>query len=262
MVLDMDECMIHSSGFSDEATAQQVAAGQVEAVGLGSAPVAKTIESFKLRFNDGVSCTVYKRPGLDAFLQECAADFDTYVFTAGTQDYAEPLLDVLDPHRSLFQGRFYRQDCRRMPGSRQYLKDLEAVARKRGLGEGLGRMVLVDNNPVSFVCQPDNGIPVPDFHGIHDDPNSVGQEGGGDSGGDSGSNRGVLADVLVLLRRLDQLEDVRPELRELFGLRQQLGPVRSQIFLDDDDGGGGGGGDTGHTSAGGGVSFAGGRSRL
>ena len=30
---------------------------------------------------------------------------------------------------------------------------------------GLGRCVLVDNNPLSFICNPSNGIPVPDFVG-------------------------------------------------------------------------------------------------
>jgi hypothetical protein len=43
----------------------------------------------------------------------------------------------------------------------QYLKDLTAVTDVAGLG----RCVLVDNNPLSFICNPSNGIPVPDFVG-------------------------------------------------------------------------------------------------
>ena len=39
--------------------------------------------------DDGMECQVYKRPGLDAFLKSCAEQFDTFVFTAGTQSYAE-----------------------------------------------------------------------------------------------------------------------------------------------------------------------------
>jgi hypothetical protein len=46
-------------------------------------------------------------------------------------------------------------------GRTQYLKDLTAVTDVAGLG----RCVLVDNNPLSFICNPSNGIPVPDFVG-------------------------------------------------------------------------------------------------
>lgn len=89
------------------------------------------------------------------------SEFDTYVFTAGTEPYASPLLDVLDPHGAL-KGRRYRQDCRRVTvasrgGQTQYLKDLTAVTDVAGLS----RCVLVDNNPMSFVSNPSNGIPVP-----------------------------------------------------------------------------------------------------
>ena len=89
------------------------------------------------------------------------AEFDTYVFTAGTEPYASPLLDILDPCGGL-QGRRYRQHCRQVTvasrgGQTQYLKDLTAVTDV----SGLARCVLVDNNPLSFVSNPSNGIPVP-----------------------------------------------------------------------------------------------------
>ena len=102
----------------------------------------------------------------------CADEFQTYVFTAGTQPYAEPLLDTLDPQRELLQGRLYRDHCREVvlsSGSYQYLKDLRAALEMAGVDEeDFSRVVLVDNNPMSFVCQPSNGIPVPDFTGKPD----------------------------------------------------------------------------------------------
>merc|ERR1712166_129616 len=137
-----------------------------------------------------MSCVVYKRPGLDSFLRQCCAEFQTFVFTAGTQAYADPLLDHLDPARTLLSGRFYRSDCRPVQmgeaGAVQYLKDITTLPEI-----DLQRSVLVDNNPISFVCQPSNGIPVPDFIGQHDD---------------------VLSKVLSLLRKLEPLQDVRPTL--------------------------------------------------
>ena len=80
-----------------------------------------------------------------------------YVFTAGTEAYAAPLLDLIDPERKL-TGRFYRTSCRRVVCElgELYLKDLSSLP----LPQPLSRVVLVDNNPVSFLVQPCNGIPV------------------------------------------------------------------------------------------------------
>ena len=55
---------------------------------------------------------------------QVSSRFDTYVMTAGTRDYAEPLLDVLDPNRVL-KGRFYRDSCVFHEG--HYFKDLRFV---------------------------------------------------------------------------------------------------------------------------------------
>ena len=49
----------------------------------------------------------------------------------------------------------------------------------------------------------------------------------------------VLGEVLKLLRHLATLDDVRPELREMFQLPQQLAPMRQALLGDEpepDDG--------------------------
>ena len=209
VVLDMDECLIHSADFSDESTGRTVAAGQVAGggQGAGAAGVAAPIETFVTTMRDGVTCIVYKRPGLRDFISACTAEFDTYVFTAGTQAYAEPLLDTLDPGQ-LLKGRFYRQHCRRVQGGRAYLKDLHKVLPQ----VNPARIVLVDNNPISFVCQPDNGILVPDFHGLPEE------------------GAPVLLGVLELLRQLDAEEDVRPTLTKQFRLGERLSAAKTHLL--------------------------------
>jgi hypothetical protein len=157
------------------------------------------------------------------------------------EPYASPILDTLDPGQTMLRGRRYRHHCRRVTspsGRSQFLKDLteivgaaELVSKwirycrstakecvlSGALSCGLvavaqGRCVLVDNNPLSFVCQPENGVPVPDFVGQPDD---------------------VLAGVLKVLRQLDALPgdgDVRPALREMYSLPNKLAHVAEQLL--------------------------------
>ncbi|CAK0849575.1 unnamed protein product [Prorocentrum cordatum] len=205
VVLDVDECLVHSTDWADAGGAAD-GFRQAEAVRPDRAD-AGGVDSFRLSVASGSDhCTVLKRAGLDEFLRECAELFDVFTFTAGTRPYAEPLLDRLDPEHSLIKGRFYRTDCRevRVPGrGYQYLKDLAAVT-------GDMRRVVLDNNPMSFLCQPQNGIPIADFVG-----------GGPD---------GELARVLALLRRLDAEDDVRPVLDGMFALEGKLASLRREFL--------------------------------
>lgn len=207
VVLDMDECLVHSTDFSssDEGLRQHENARPHSASLAG-------MQSFRCRATSSLQFTVLKRQGVDNFLDACLGAFETYVFTAGTETYASPILDKLDPGGRL-AGRLYRHDCSpvRTAHGEQYLKDLSAVARRRGQpGEDLARMVLVDNNPLSFICQPQNGILVPDFVGEPDN---------------------VLSQVLELLKRLNaEAADVRPVLSSIFGLETMLTDVRREIL--------------------------------
>jgi len=198
VVLDMDECLIHSVFEEDHGYRQheerpdgKAAAGQCE--------------KFPLTMLDGGKCVVNKRPGLDKFLDECMTKYDTYVFTAGLELYASPLLDVLDPDNRL-AGRLYRQHCKHHRG--YYLKDLTV------LPSDIKRTVLVDNNVISFGVQPSNGIPVPNFY--------------------TDANDNHLEDVMRTLdMRAETEEDVRPQLDGLFNLEEQLHGWRVQVGLDD-----------------------------
>jgi hypothetical protein len=78
-----------------------------------------------------------------------------------------------------------------------YVKDL-----KFQWGNHLKRTVLVDNNPMSFLANPSNGILVPNFY---NDPHDT-----------------ALPEVLSLLEELNEEEDVRPMLESRFGLKQSL----------------------------------------
>jgi TFIIF-interacting CTD phosphatase-like protein len=87
------------------------------------------------------------------------------VFTAGTREYASPILDRLDPDDKVFGRRFYRDDCSVLESDvgATLVKDL----RKLGIPEkDLGsRVRIVDNTPSAYALQPQCGVPIKSFMG-------------------------------------------------------------------------------------------------
>lgn len=230
VVLDMDECLIHSQFLSDQLVDKY---RQVEdrptTAGGGSkkgnneeAFLWSTCDSFRIKLPDGDLVNVNKRPNLDLFLKEITSKFETYVFTAAMEVYASPVLNKIDPHGSMFAGRFYREHCAYDPDVGAYAKDLCDVLRMRKArigGDSFAdhdecidgpcderRVVLVDNNPLSFLPNPSNGILVSSFY---DDPKDD-----------------TLEAVMELLHELDDSDDVRPILDDRFGLKDALDDVR------------------------------------
>ncbi|KAL4169399.1 hypothetical protein KRP22_010319 [Phytophthora ramorum] len=186
LVLDMDECLVHSK-FQNEVEYRQSE--------FRPEQLEDFADSFEIVMDDGERAVVNKRPGLDRFLEEAAKHYDVYVFTAGLEAYGKPILDELDPKGNLFAGRFFRESCQQRKG--MFLKDLSVVR-----GGDLSRVILVDNNPVSFLMQPSNGIPVPSFY---DDANDR-----------------TLESLSKVLASLQEVEDVRPRLHQLFRLADLL----------------------------------------
>ena len=51
------------------------------------------------------------RPYLGVFLQEMSKLFEIVVFTASFSDYANAILDHIDPGKEYISHRFYREHC-------------------------------------------------------------------------------------------------------------------------------------------------------
>jgi len=193
VVLDVDETLIHSRLSSQQDHYRQ-AEERKEA--------SSSCEEFKITLEDGETVWVNKRPGLDEFLRHMGENYETFVYTAGLEEYAKPLLDWLDPNGTIFRHRFYRDSCLFMRG--YYVKDLQKFNRD------LTRTVLVDNNAFCFLPQLSNGIPISSFY---DDPNDT-----------------ALSVLASFLKRLDEEKDVRPFLRKSFNLETLLKDHRDQII--------------------------------
>lgn len=229
VVLDMDECLIHSQFLSDHIHEKY---RQDEDRPSGGSPfgysgeeaesiITATCESFRISLPDGDLVHINKRPNLDIFLKEITSRFETHIFTAAMEVYAAPLLNELDPEGDMFHGRFYREHCLFHPELGVYAKDLCDVLRKRkatinGTNDNSTaeecesicderRIVLVDNNPLSFLPNPSNGILVSSFY---DDPKDD-----------------TLEAVMELLNELEHVDDVRPILDDRFGLKDALSDV-------------------------------------
>jgi Dullard-like phosphatase family protein len=83
--------------------------------------------------------------------------WEIIVFTASHQNYADAILDELDPDGVLFDHRLYRQHCRELTND-FFIKDLSKINRD------LSKTVLVDNSAYSYAMQADNGIPILPFY--------------------------------------------------------------------------------------------------
>ena len=78
-----------------------------------------------------------------------------FVFTAGNQCYADPILDHIDPDKCVTH-RLYRDSTRQKNGV--YLKDLSR------LGRDLDRCIIIDNIEENYQAQPDNGINIKSWY--------------------------------------------------------------------------------------------------
>ena len=126
---------------------------------------------------------------------------------------AAKLLDALDPERSVFGCRLYREHCTPLEGC--YTKDL------RALGRPLSSTILVENTPLSCCYQPGNAVLVPEGYRIKPIPEEAkkatarfGSQAHTSAVGDSQGAQ--LSDSSCQLRRSRQaigLCAVRPQLR-------------------------------------------------
>ena len=131
LILDLDETLVHS----------------------GFHPFNRKSD-FTLNIKvDGKNHTIFvlKRPYVEEFLSEIAPYFEIIIFTASISEYASPLIDMLDKNK-LTSGRLFRQHCLFNHGL--YLKDIKIIQKD------LKDVIIIDNNPVSYVLNQDNGIPI------------------------------------------------------------------------------------------------------
>lgn len=164
-----------------------------------------TVETFSVLLppstGDNVLAHVNMRPGVLEFLRNITSTYETHIFTAATSVYANAVLDHLCASVSpsscdIFTARWFREDCTWDNQHGVYVKDLSKLPLE------LHKTVLVDNNPFSFLTQPENGIFVNSFY--------------------ADGNDATLPAVRELIEQLDGVEDVRPLLSERFQLAAQL----------------------------------------
>jgi Dullard-like phosphatase family protein len=98
------------------------------------------------------------RPGVEEFLKRVNEIFEVGVFTAGIKQYADAVLNYLDPENKIFKFRMYRDSCISINNT-IHLKDLRIIRNRK-----LENLLLVDNSFYSFVNQPENGILINSFY--------------------------------------------------------------------------------------------------
>jgi CTD small phosphatase-like protein 2 len=154
--------------------------------------------------NGSSSLAVYvgRRPYLMEFLTQAADLFEIVAFTASHSSYADQVMNRIDPDRRFLRYRLSRDACVMHSSSSSfsglssprdqsvYVKDL------RCLGRDMRHVVIVDNNPASFMFQPYNGIPITSWFGDQDDRE--------------------LLNLQEFLIQLSRAEDVRPVLKAFY----------------------------------------------
>ena len=141
LILDLDETLVHSA-FS---------------------PFSRKSDIELNIYIEGENRMLYvlKRPYVDRFLLELSSLYEIVIFTASISPYANPLLDELDKNKCI-KYRLFREHCTYENGI--YIKDLKIFDRK------INNMIIIDNNPLSYDNNIENGIPILSWYeNVNDD---------------------------------------------------------------------------------------------
>ena len=117
----------------------------------------ETLIHFKSNPNDDSSGLLQFRPFLTEFLIGVSKYYELIVFTAATQDYANPIIDAIEKKGIAFEYRLYR--IHTVVINNDFVKDLSR------LGRDLSRIIIVDNMEQNYKLQPENGITIRPFWG-------------------------------------------------------------------------------------------------
>jgi Dullard-like phosphatase family protein len=89
--------------------------------------------------------------------------FELVIFTASAQNYADKIIDHLDPEKKFFHHRLYRQHIT-YENKNTYYKDLSL------LGRDLDKIIIVDNMSKNYKKHKENGIKIKTWKGdLYDD---------------------------------------------------------------------------------------------
>jgi len=193
VVLDLDECLVHSRLSSGQDAFRQDEERKEDP---------HPLDEFVFTLNSGEVVHCNKRPGLDLFLKTATKEYELMAYTAGIESYASPLLDYLDPKGNIFRHRLYRDACIYAGGI--YTKDLARFNRP------MNRILLVDNNAMCFLPQLANGVPISAFYDDQEDK--------------------ALVVLTKFLASIKNKPDVRPSLIKSFNLVNLLREHRTQIL--------------------------------
>ena len=159
LVLDLDETLVHS-GFTDFNPSDII---------------------LPIKIDDEVhNIHVLIRPGVNQFLSILSKFYEIIIFTASLSKYASPLLDIIDRNNYCCY-RFYREHCTLINGI--FVKDLKRLNRD------LKNVIIVDNSPLSYAFNHENGFPITSWY---DDKNDT-----------------ELIDIIPILEFLSRVNDVR-----------------------------------------------------
>ena len=143
LILDLDETLIHSS-FKPFNNIQDDFVLKINSLKLNN----------KLHNNGNKSYLIHvlKRPFVGVFLSIICDIFEVVVFTASIIDYANPIIDEIDIEKKI-KYRLFREHCIKINKDR-YIKNLN------NLGRDLKNVIIIDNNPLSYSLNLDNGLPI------------------------------------------------------------------------------------------------------
>ena len=110
------------------------------------------------------------RPFCLQFLANMSQYYNIYVFTAGTLDYAEPIISYLNQKKKTILGLLHRKNCMETQNG-FFIKDLRIIQNKE-----LKDIIMVDNLVHSFGLQVTNGIPILQFLDNKQDKQLLGLE--------------------------------------------------------------------------------------
>ena len=163
LILDLDETLVHSS----------------------FTPFEKNDIILEVDF-DGMIYNIYVlvRPEAENFIKKISQFFEVVIFTASLSNYASPLLDILDSDNNI-KYRLYREHCTFINGI--FVKDLKKLNRN------LKDLIIVDNSPLAYAFDTDNGLPIKTWY---EDPYDV-----------------ELTKIFTILEFLAKTNDVRKHIK-------------------------------------------------